>query len=85
MLFKAFKDGKEIASTRIFSIGGGSIRIENESSEEDKEVYPQKNFSEIVALCNQENISIIQLIYILEGYQLREYLREGLGRPCRIR
>ncbi|MBQ6474996.1 MAG: L-serine ammonia-lyase [Clostridia bacterium] len=75
MLFKAFKDGKEIASTRIFSIGGGSIRIENEVSDEDKEVYPQKNFSEILSLCNQENISILQLIYILEGYPLREYLR----------
>ena len=75
MLFKAFKDGNEIASTRIFSIGGGSIRIENEVSDEDKEVYPQKNFSEILSLCNQENISILQLIYILEGYPLREYLR----------
>ena len=64
MLFKAFKDGKEIAATRIFSVGGGSIRIEFEPSEEDKEVYPQKNFSEIVTLCNQEKISIIQLIYI---------------------
>ncbi|MBQ1492883.1 MAG: L-serine ammonia-lyase, iron-sulfur-dependent, subunit alpha [Blautia sp.] len=76
MLYKAFKDGKEIAATRIFSIGGGSIRIENEFSEEDKEVYPQKNFSEIVDLCNQENISILQLIYILEGARLREYLKK---------
>ncbi len=76
MLFKAFKDGKEIASTRIFSIGGGSIRIENEFSPEDIEVYPQKNFSEIVTLCNQENISILQLIYILEGAKLREYLKK---------
>ena len=76
MLFKAFKDGKEIASARIFSIGGGSIRIENESSEEDVEVYPQKNFSEIVSLCNQEKISLVQLIYILEGHQLRDYLKK---------
>ena len=76
MLFKAFKDGKEIAATRIFSIGGGSIRFEFEPSEEDREVYPQKNFSEIVALCNQEKISIIQLIYILEGYTLRDYLKK---------
>lgn len=76
MLFKAFKGGKEIASTRIFSIGGGSIRIENEFSPEDIEVYPQKNFSEIVTLCNQENISILQLIYILEGAKLREYLKK---------
>ena len=78
MRFKAFKDGKEIANIRIFSIGGGSIRIENESSEEDKELYPQNTFSEIVSLCNQEKISIIQLIYILEGYQLRDYLPKYL-------
>jgi L-serine dehydratase len=39
------------------------------------ELYPQNNFSDIVALCNQEKISIIQLIYILEGYQLRDYLQ----------
>ncbi|MCR5294604.1 MAG: L-serine ammonia-lyase, iron-sulfur-dependent, subunit alpha [Lachnospiraceae bacterium] len=75
MLFKAFKDGKEIAAVRIFSIGGGSIRIENEFSEEDRTVYQQKNFSEIVSLCDQENISILQLIYILEGYTLRDYLK----------
>ena len=41
------------------------IRIEFEPSEEDREVYPQKNFSEIVALCNQEKISIIQPVYII--------------------
>ena len=75
MKFRAFKNGEEIASVRIFSIGGGSIRIENEASEEDKDVYPQNSFSEIVSLCNQERISIIQLIYILEGYQLRDYLK----------
>ena len=75
MRFTAMKGGQVIASVRMFSIGGGSIRIENEASDEDKEVYPQSNFSEIVALCNQEKISIIQLIYILEGYQLRDYLK----------
>ena len=75
MKFEAFKEGGKIASVRMFSIGGGSIRIENESSEEDKEVYPQNSFSEIVSLCNQEKISILQLIYILEGYQLRDYLK----------
>ena len=39
MLFKAFRNGTEIASTRIFSIGGGSINIENEFNPEDVEVY----------------------------------------------
>ena len=76
MLFQAYKEGKLFASLRIFSIGGGSIRIENEASDEDKEIYPQKNFTEIVSLCNQEHISVLQLIYILEGAPFREYLRK---------
>ena len=77
MLFKAFKGGKEIAAARVFSIGGGSIRIENEPSAEDREIYPQKNFTEIVELCSREKISILQLIYILEGASLRDYLRRA--------
>lgn len=76
MLFQAYREGQLIASLRIFSIGGGSIRIENEASDEDKEIYPQKNFTEIVSLCNQEHISVLQLIYILEGAPFREYLRK---------
>ena len=75
MKFSAFKDGQLIASRRIFSIGGGSIRIENETSEEDKEVYPQNSFAEVAARCQREKISIAQLIYIMEGERLREYLR----------
>ena len=74
MRFEAFRDGAQIACVRVFSIGGGSIRIENEASAEDREVYPQKNFAEIQTLCKQENISLLQLIYILEGAQLRDYL-----------
>ena len=76
MLFQAYKEGKLFASLRIFSIGGGSIRIENEASDEDKEIYPQKNFNEIVSLCNQEHISVLRFIYILEGAPFREYLRK---------
>ena len=76
MLFQAYREGQLTASLRIFSIGGGSIRIENEASDEDKEIYPQKNFTEIVSLCNQEHISVLQLIYILEGAPFREYLRK---------
>ena len=45
MLFEAFRDGKQIAAVRIFSIGGGTIRVEGEDSEDEREVYPQKCFS----------------------------------------
>ena len=64
MRFEAFRDGQLLGNTRVFSIGGGSIRIENEVSEEDNEIYPQQNFSEILQVCREENLSLVDFIYI---------------------
>ncbi len=75
MLFRAFRAGRELAAVRVFSIGGGSIRIENEVSEEEREVYPQTNLSEILDLCREEKLSLLRFIYAAEGAGLREDLR----------
>ncbi len=76
MLFKAFKKGKEVGSNRIFSIGGGSIRIENETSDEELEIYPQKNFTEILNVCERKSIKLPQLIYRVEDPSLKPYLKQ---------
>ena len=51
MLFKAFQRGKLLGSLRMFSIGGGSIRWEGHTEGGNREVYPQKNFGEILYDC----------------------------------
>ena len=76
MLFEAYKGGTLLGSSRIFSIGGGSIRIENEVSEEDNEIYPQRNFSEIVQTCREHSMSLAQFVYRREDPALRVYLQE---------
>ena len=75
MCFQAFKAGELLGEKRIFSIGGGSIRIEGETSQDEAEVYPQKNFSQILDLCRQNNMSLTQFIYFMEGDALREILK----------
>ncbi|MBP3815564.1 MAG: L-serine ammonia-lyase [Firmicutes bacterium] len=76
MVFKAIKNGKELASHRIFSIGGGSIRIEGEKSEEDVDIYPQKNFTEILNTCKEKGIGLAEFAYEMEGPSLKPYLEE---------
>ena len=75
MLFKAFRDGQLIGSDRIFSIGGGSIRIENEESEDEKEIYEQHNFTEMLKVCRVHSLSLAQFVYRREDDQLRGYLK----------
>ena len=74
MLFEAFKDGERIGINRIFSIGGGSIRIEGEDSDEEIEVYPQKNFTDILNICKQRSMNLSQFIGRMEDPSLRESL-----------
>lgn len=77
MDFYAYKEGKEIGHNRIISIGGGSIRIEGEESEEDKETYPEKNFSEFSETCKKKNISLKEYIYSMEKEQFRDKLKNA--------
>ena len=75
MLFTALRDGVPAAQKRIFSIGGGSIRIEGEAFDEEQEVYPQKNFTEILDACRARDITLVQFIREAEGESLWEYLK----------
>ena len=76
MLFEAFRSGELLGRHRIFSIGGGSIRMEGEASEEETEVYPQKNLTEILDLCRKENISLSEFVARMEDPSLWDYLRK---------
>ncbi len=76
MRFRAYKDGELIDEDTILSIGGGSIRILGESSSDEKEVYPQKNMSEIIETCRERGLRLDELIYETEGEDLKDYLHE---------
>ena len=51
MDFFAMKDGSEIATLRVESIGGGDIRIEGRPGVSGEEVYPENSFAEIADFC----------------------------------
>ena len=77
MRFTALRGGEELGSIRVFSIGGGSVRFENEVSEDEREVYPQKNLAEMLALCRTEGIGLLEFVRRMEG----PTLIPACGRP----
>ena len=82
MRFTALRGGAELGSVRVFSIGGGSIRIENEDSEDAREVYPQKDLTEMLALCRREGIGLLDFIRRMEGPELYPSLRAAWRAMC---
>lgn len=75
-LFAFDLTGKVIDSWRVYSVGGGAIEVEGESSIEPEDVYPHHTFEQIREYCDKEEITIPQYVERFEGEQIRTYLAE---------
>ena len=59
---------------RIYSVGGGSIRIEGRSFDEGEDVYTLQNFSEIRRYCERNGLRLSDYVFASEGPNIKEYL-----------
>ncbi|MBP1556140.1 MAG: L-serine ammonia-lyase, iron-sulfur-dependent, subunit alpha, partial [Oscillospiraceae bacterium] len=66
---------EETDSVRIFSIGGGSIKVENETSQDEFDVYPHSSFGDMLRECAEDGLTLMQLIDRYETPGVRDYLR----------
>ena len=89
MFVSVLKDGKEIASHAILSVGGGRIVFQGESIAEVPEVYPLNSFGEIKRYLKEEDMSLSDYVFSVEPQmeeyltcvweQMKETLKEGLN------
>ena len=61
---------------RVISLGGGALKINDKLLDDNTEVYPEKNFSEIKEYCLSHNISLPEYVYLREGNDIKEYLKK---------
>ena len=78
----AYKDGKEIGTMRVMSIGGGDIRIDGREGYQPPEIYKEKNFAEIAAYCKSKNIRISDYVEENEGPEIWDFLFEVWHTMC---
>ena len=71
------KDGSEIATLRVESIGGGDIRIEGRPGVSGEEVYPENSFAEIADFCKWRYINTLsEYVELNEGPEIWDFLRD---------
>ncbi len=79
MDIRALKDGKELAKTRFYSVGGGTIKIEGEPDANtgiDDNVYPMSTYDDISAYCSKKNIRLWEYVKECEGDDIFYYLED---------
>ena len=75
MLFEVFLDSGEIITKEIYSIGGGAIKFKGDDDFVHPDIYKEKNLSEIINVCKQNNWRIYEYCYKCEGEEIKDYLR----------
>lgn len=76
MQLSAYLGEEEIASERVYSIGGGSILRDGEAGAETVEVYYRNTFAEISQYCNRHNMRLPDYVEMVEGKEIWDYLLE---------
>ena len=70
----AYMGASKVGEMRVYSIGGGAIRIEGEESEEGEEVYSLSTMAEIRSYCEKKGMRLYEYVFEFEGADLRAYL-----------
>ena len=77
MDFFALQGGETVGFMRVYSVGGGAIRVDGrEEKAIDENVYKLNSFEEIRAFCQKENLRIFEYAFKTEGAGLRSHLLE---------
>ncbi len=76
MDFYAYRNGQQIATLRIYSVGGGAIEVEGREGIVSNTVYPLSTLSAIKAHLEKEGKRLPDYAYACEGEGLRDYLAE---------
>ena len=72
----AYRDGICIGNMRVYSVGGGTIRIEGEAEHKPEERYEESTFHEIAEICKHRGIRLSDYVMEHEDEDFRNYLHD---------
>ncbi len=77
-----FADREDVIR-RVYSLGGGAIKIDDEIEENEPDIYPEKNFQEIKNFCANNNLSLPQYVEYYEGKEIWGFLKNVWDQMCK--
>ena len=81
MDIEAYKGEKLLDKARVYSVGGGTVKVEGEPSDKyekyaDDTIYPLNSFTEIAEYCASKNMRIWEYAVECEGEEILTFLAE---------
>ena len=71
-----YKNNEIVDDWTVYSVGGGTIKIEGEAESSVPEIYELSKFEDIKLYCKKHNMKLHEYVYSVEGHEIKEYLKE---------
>ncbi|MBQ8291949.1 MAG: L-serine ammonia-lyase [Clostridia bacterium] len=72
----AYQNEKRIGQVRVYSVGGGAIRIEGKAETEGTTVYDMDKLTDIRVYCEERGIRLYDYVFEKEGEEIKTFLAE---------
>lgn len=72
----AYKNNEQLNRWRVYSIGGGTIKLEGKEYKDFEDLYKLKNFDEIKEYCIKNNKTLADYVFETEDENFKEFLKE---------
>ncbi len=72
-----------LCAMTVYSVGGGAIEIEGETSTEGKDIYPYRSLDAILRYCEEKQIDLVRYVDEVEGEAINDYLNDILIQMCK--
>lgn len=72
----AYKNEEQIGYWRVYSVGGGTFKIEGKEEISFPDIYKEESFQEIKDYCKKNNCDIYDYVCKVEGEEINEFLRK---------
>ena len=72
----AYTGASELAKMRVYSVGGGAIRVEGRLNKEGVDVYSLSSMTDIRSYCETHGKRLYEYVFESEGEDLKEFLFE---------
>lgn len=72
----AYKNDETIGNWRVYSVGGGTFKVEGKKEIGIPNIYIEETFDEIKKYCQEHNYNIFEYVCKVEGNSIIEFLED---------
>ena len=76
MRIEGYKNDKVLGDWIVYSVGGGTIKIDGEEEKNVPDIYELSKFEDIKIYCMENNLKLHEYVYNVEGYEIKNYLKK---------